>query len=267
MPPPTTLPLYQVDAFADAPFRGNPAAVCPLEAWLPDETLQAVAEENNLSETAFFVPDGEAYELRWFTPTAEVTLCGHATLASAFVLFTEIDPELEAVTFRSRGGVLRVRRDGELLRMAFPRYDPAPCDAPPDALLDGLGTEPVRVLETEKLPNYYVVLDAEETLAALEPDLRAWRGLHPHGVAVTAPGGTADFVSRYFAPSYGIPEDPVTGSIHSALTPFWAERLGRRRLRARQISRRGGELRCELGEEGVEIAGRAVLYLRGEIRI
>lgn len=267
---PATLPLYQVDAFASEVFRGNPAAVCPLREWLPDTMLQAIAEENNLAETAFFVAAGDGWELRWFTPRHEVPLCGHATLASAYVLLRHLQPELSGVCFSSASGELRVSRDGELFTLDFPAMPASPCDEVPEALLRGADVSPQEVLVVEEDPNLYVVLERRSDVAALEPDLGAWEALHPYGVVVTAPGDPddeVDFVSRYFAPSYGIPEDPVTGSIHCALAPYWAGRLGRRQLRARQLSRRGGELLCRVEGERVMLSGPAVLYLRGEITV
>ncbi len=262
------IPLHQVDAFTDRPFAGNPAAVCPLEAWLPDETLQAIAAENNLSETAFFVPrDGEpdAYDLRWFTPAAEVPLCGHATLASAHVLF-ERDPALACVRFQTReSGPLEVTRDGDLLAMDFPSAPPGPCD-PPDGLIDALGEPPDELL---KGTHYYMaVYGREADVAALAPDFPAVARAGAE-VIVTAPGDAADldFVSRFFAPSLGIDEDPVTGSAHCTLTPYWAKRLGKSKLRARQISARGGDVFCEDRGERVLLCGSAVTVIIGELKL
>ena len=257
------LPLYQIDAFAGEVFRGNPAAVCPLEEWLPDATLQAIALENNLSETAFFLPEGEAYRLRWFTPLVEVALCGHATLASAYVVFHYLRPEAASVTFRSRSGDLVVQRDEDLLAMRFPRMQTAPCDPPP-GLVEALGVAPVEVREAM---DYLVVLESEEQVRGLRPDMGRLTALPHRGTIVSAPGADCDFVSRFFAPAVGIPEDPVTGSAHCALTPYWAERLGKSSLHARQVSARGGELWCDLGEDHVRIAGRAVRYLEGTIYV
>jgi PhzF family phenazine biosynthesis protein len=256
-----------VDAFASRVFQGNPAGVCPLERWLPDGLLQAIAAENNLAETAFFVPDGEAYRLRWFTPTQEVPLCGHATIAAAFAIFARLRPELEEISFLTLSGRLTVRRDGEWLELELPRYDPVEVEQSPAALVAGLGTEPKAVLRVEEDPNYYVILADEGAIRALRPRHDVLATLHPYGVAVSAPGHDADFVSRYFAPSYGIPEDPVTGSIHAGLTPYWAARLGRSTMRAAQLSPRGGELRCRLGADRVHLAGRAAGYLEGTITV
>lgn len=260
----TDIPIYQVDAFAATLFAGNPAAVCPLEGWLDDTVLQAVAAENNLAETAFFVKKDGGYDLRWFTPTNEVELCGHATLASAFVVFRFLETEADAVVFSTRSGDLTVTRDGDRLELDFPSIPAAPCDAPV-ALLDGLRTTPSDV---RKGSNYMAVFDTADQIAALDPDMAALAKLHPAGVIATAPGdGAADFVSRFFAPSHGIPEDSVTGSAHCSLTPYWSARLGKTRLVAHQISARGGVLYCEDRGPRTGIAGEAVLYLHGTIRV
>jgi PhzF family phenazine biosynthesis protein len=256
-------PLFQVDAFADRLFAGNPAAVCVLRRWPDEAVMQAIATENNLSETAFLVGSGSEYGLRWFTPVAEVDLCGHATLASAYVLFEHFSVESREVSFETRSGRLTVRSaDDGLLRMDFPARQPEPCPEP-DGLRKALGGSPSEVL----LAADYLVRYSEETeVRDLRPDFEGLRGLKARGVIVTAPGESCDFVSRFFAPDLGIPEDPVTGSAHCTLTPYWAERLGKTSLHARQISRRGGELWCELRDGRVEISGRAVPYLSGSIR-
>jgi predicted PhzF superfamily epimerase YddE/YHI9 len=238
-----------------------------LERWLPDSLLQAIAAENNLAETAFLVDRGAGYHLRWFSPTHEVPLCGHATLAAAFVVFTFLRPGLDRVSFETLSGGLAVCRRGEWLELDLPLLVPSPVQRPPDALALGLGVEPEAVLQVDADPNYYAVVGDEDTVVGVRPRLDLLAGLHPYGVVVTALGGAADFVSRYFAPSYGIPEDPVTGSIHAALTPYWAARLGRTSLRALQLSRRGGELRCRLENGRVLVAGRTALYLEGTIEI
>lgn len=265
--------LFQIDAFALEVFQGNPAAVVPLDAWLPDAKMQAIAAENNLAETAFFVPTGDgSYHLRWFTPSQEVPLCGHATLASAFVIFTELTPSKQDVRFQTQSGLLSVRRFGEMLQMDFPKYALAPAEAPPE-LMAGLRLPPGEIFKTLAHPNseaateidYYAVYSTEAEVRALAPDFAALSRLDLLGVVVTALGDSVDFVSRYFAPRLGIPEDPVTGSTHCALTPYWAARLGRQTLRARQVSRRGGELFCEVTENRVLISGYAVKYLEGEI--
>jgi PhzF family phenazine biosynthesis protein len=261
------LRMYQVDAFTSEIFKGNPAAVVPLSQWLADAQLQAIAEESNLSETAFFVRHGQHFHLRWFTPKQEVPLCGHATLASAFIVFTVLKTSSTAVKFETLSGILNVQRRGEnLLTMDLPRLVPKPCAAPAP-LLEGLGRRPVEVLATDTDTNYYAVYEDEAAVRAIDPKLPLLANLHPYGVAVTAVGDEADFVSRYFAPGYGIPEDPVTGSIHCALTPYWSQRLGKPVLHARQVSKRGGELQCEDLQGRVLISGRAVRYLEGEIYI
>ena len=260
------LKLSQIDAFTDAVFGGNPAAVVPLDEWLPDAKMQQIAAENNLAETAFFVPEPGGYGLRWFTPTQEVPLCGHATLASAFVLFTESAPDLKAVEFHTQSGTLTVIRAGERLQMDFPRHALGPAEAP-SALLAGLGVPPCETYFVSESPNYYAVYDTEAEVRALTPNFAALSQLQALGTVVTAPGTNCDFVSRYFAPALGIPEDPVTGSTHCALAPYWAARLGKTHLFVRQVSMRGGELFCTVTDNRVLISGRAVKYLSGEIFI
>ncbi len=255
--------LYQVDAFTGRLFGGNPAAVCPLEAWLPEATMQAIAAENNLSETAFFVPEGEGFGLRWFTPAVEVDLCGHATLASAYVIFERLRREAGKVRFLTRSGELVVARDGERLRMDFPARPPQVCEAHAD-LVPALGGRPWAVLGAR---DYLVVYETAAEVAALRPDMERLKQVDRFAVIVTAPGEDCDFVSRFFAPSKGVPEDPVTGSAHCTLVPYWSGRLGKRSLYARQISARGGELWCEDAGERVSMAGEAVLYLEGRIRV
>lgn len=262
------IPLYQVDAFTTQPFTGNPAAVCPLDLWLDDGLLHKVAAENNLSETAFFVPQGAGYELRWFTPRCEVKLCGHATLASAYVILNLLKPGLEKVRFETRlSGTLTVCRDGDLLSMDFPATFAETCANAPDELIRALGpgASPSHVLEGNN--TYVVVYETESVIRNIHPDFARLEQLHPFAVAITAPGAEADFVSRYFAPSYGIPEDPVTGSSHCVLTPYWARRLGKTHLHARQLSERGGELWCETAGERVILKGNAVLIVEGSILI
>jgi PhzF family phenazine biosynthesis protein len=261
------LPFAQIDAFADRPFSGNPAAVIPLNAWLDDATLQAVAEENNLSETAFLVPDasGEVeYELRWFTPAVEVALCGHATLASGhYVLDREQDRDL--VRFRTRkSGVLEVARHGQGYLMALPAFPPVAQEVP--GLLEAFG---VAQAETLRHPRGYdlVVLDSAEAVLALTPDFRALAAIGDTLNIVTAPGTDTDVVSRVFAPAAGIDEDPVTGSAHSVLVPYWAARLGRNAFTAFQASRRGGYVRCELDGEKVILGGKCVTVIEGEFRL
>jgi len=260
------LPVFHVNAFTSRPFAGNPAAVCPLAGWLDDAMLQAVAAENNLSETAFLVPHGGHYELRWFTPRCEVKLCGHATLASAFIVLGILEAKRDEVRFGTRfSGALRVTRDGTLLAMDLPALAPWTCASPPVALTEGLGRPPAFVVQIEE--NYFAVYEHEEDVKSIRPDFHLLEQLHPAGVAITAPGDTSDFVSRYFAPSYGIAEDPVTGSTHCSLAPYWARRLGKTSLYARQVSARGGELWCDVQPERVILKGNAVLILRGELLI
>jgi predicted PhzF superfamily epimerase YddE/YHI9 len=258
------LPVFHVDAFTSRAFAGNPAAVCPLNSWLDDELLRLVAAENNLSETAFFVPRGEFYELRWFTPLCEVKLCGHATLASAFVIMQILVPKTDLVRFKTHfSGMLSVQRAGDMLAMDLPSLPPWACANPPVELAEGLGKTPASVLQIED--NYFAVYDSPEGITEIRPDFRVLEKLHPFGVAVTAPAEDCDFVSRYFAPSYGIPEDPVTGSTHCSLAPYWAQRLDKKKLHARQLSERGGELWCEVEEERVFLKGTAVLTVHGEL--
>ena len=272
------LPLYQVDAFADTLFAGNPAAVCLLTDWLPDAMLQAVALENNLSETAYLVPDRSAqaagdpaaWELRWFTPAAEVPLCGHATLASAHVLFEALGLAADRIRFRTRrSGILTVARSAEGLEMDFPAMScrEQPVEPPITA---ALGSTPDALYAGEN--DWMAVFATRRQVAGLAPDMGAVAALPTRAVIATAPAdpaldGDADFVSRMFAPALGISEDPVTGAAHCLLTPYWAARLGRTGLRARQISARGGRLVCTLDGERVRLAGRAVLYLTGTIRV
>jgi PhzF family phenazine biosynthesis protein len=257
------LPLYQVDAFSDRSFSGNPAAVVPLERWLDDRTLQAIANENNLAETAFFVREPDGYRIRWFTPQVEVDLCGHATLASAHVLFDFLDHGATTVTFASRSGPLKVTQEGGRLALDFPAKPGHRLD-PPAGFASALSGEPRELLQAM---DWMAVFETEDEVRALKPDLRALAKFETRGVIATAPGGDVDFVSRFFAPRVGVDEDPVTGSAHCMLVPFWAGRLERASLRARQISARGGELWCELRGDRVKIAGHAALYLQGTITI
>jgi predicted PhzF superfamily epimerase YddE/YHI9 len=255
------IPIYQVDAFSSAVFGGNPAAVCPLEEWLPDETLQAIAAENNLSETAYFVRTGERYALRWFTPGCEVDLCGHATLASAYVLFHELDARGDTLRFDTKSGDLAVRRDGERLAMNFPSRPPGRVEVDP-GLREAMGGEPVEILAAR---DYLLVYRSEAEVRRLTPHMDALARINRFAFIATARGEDCDFVSRFFAPAKGIPEDPVTGSAHCTLIPYWAAKLGKTTLEARQVSRRGGELFCRLAEDRVEIGGSARLFLRGRI--
>lgn len=264
------LTIYQVDAFTKEVFKGNPAAVCPLEEWLDADLMQKIALENNLSETAFFVKKNEVYEIRWFTPTFEIDLCGHATLASAFVIFEILKLENEIIKFLShKSGSLSVEKSGDVLTLDFPVRPVSPIDAP-DALFEAIGGRPKEVF---KARDYFLVYENEQQVLDLKPDFSALQkigstlDIDAHGVIVTAQGDSSDFVSRFFAPEVGVMEDPVTGSSHCNLIPFWAERLGKNELFAKQISARGGELFCELKGDRVKIGGNAVLYLKGEITI
>lgn len=253
-----TTQLYIVDSFTDTLFRGNPAAVCVLEKWLPDATLQKIARENNLSETAFFVASEQEPLLRWFTPAAEVDLCGHATLAAGFVALSFLRPTASSIIFRSQSGPLTVTKSGDLFTLEFPRRDPERVAAPPK-LLEALGLSNAEVLFAR---DYIVTLESEEALKNLKPNMSLLRELDGLGVVVTAPGETVDFTSRAFFPKIGIDEDPVTGSTHCALAPFWGARLGKSVLKARQLSERGGDIHCVVGEDLVLLSGSARLFAK-----
>lgn len=260
------LQIFQVDAFTSEPFGGNPAAVVPLGEWLADEVMLKIAAENNLSETAFFVKEGERYHIRWFTPTVEVNLCGHATLASAHVILNELKLEDAFIPFHSdRSGHLGVEKHGDKLVLDFPAYPSVEIEQS-DELAQAVGKVPSKVWETQG--NMVMLrLESEEDVRNLAPDFHALAQLEYDEVIVTAPGDDCDFASRMFAPRIGIPEDPVTGAIHCSLIPYWAEELGKNELFARQVSARGGELFCELNSGRVEIGGHARLYLKGEIYV
>jgi len=255
------LKQYQVDAFANRVFEGNPAAVCPLNAWLEDETLQAIAEENNLSETAFFVPTEKGFHLRWFTPVAEVDLCGHATLATAHVIFEVLNYHGESIKFETRSGTLAVEKKQGALAMNFPSMPPKTCP-PPKALIEGLGGNPTETLSAD---DYIAVFDSEATIRALTPNFAMLAELDLRGIVATAPGMEGDFVSRFFAPKLGIPEDPVTGSAHCELTPYWSAKLEKSILKARQVSKRGGDIQCELQGDRVILIGKAAIFMTAEI--
>ena len=257
------IPIFQVDAFSERTFSGNPAAVCPLKEWLPDPTMQAIAAENNLAETAFFVPENGVYHLRWFTPACEVDLCGHATLASAYVLFTELSANGSILRFATKSGELTVERRGELLIMDFPSRPPEKQISDP-AIIAAVGGNPVETLAAR---DYLLVYATPREVQALSPDMQALKKVDRFAFIATAPGEDCDFVSRFFAPARGIPEDPVTGSSHCTLIPYWAQKLSKTDLHARQISPRGGELFCRLHGDRVEIGGKAALFLRGELSI
>lgn len=257
--------IYQVDAFTNERFKGNPAAVCPLDSWLPDAVMQNIAAENNLAETAFVVPTGDRYEIRWFTPTVEVDLCGHATLASAYVLFKELGFAGDQVNFVShRSGPFSVTKNGSVLALNFP-VDTLSELSLSSAFAIGLSQAPRAVFKGKT--DYLFVYDSEAEIRALQPDFEALKTHPVRGIIVTAPGETTDFVSRFFGPNCGVNEDPVTGSAHTTLTPYWATVLGKTELTARQLSQRTGDLTCKLLGDRVEIAGEAVFYLRGEIYV
>ncbi len=254
------IPLYQIDAFTSKVFSGNPAGVCPLENWLSDEQMQSIAMENNLAETAFFVKQHDHYQLRWFTPKVEVDLCGHATLASAFVIFNYLDPAAQSISFQTKSGTLIVRRESDLLAMDFPARKAKPYSIDIEFFENALGALPEEILFSR---DFLVVFESEQFVRSLKPDMDLLMKLDGLGVIVTAPGDNSDFVSRFFAPKVGIPEDPVTGSAHCTLIPYWAEKLGKKKLHAFQVSPRGGELFCEDLGERVKIAGNAVRYSEG----
>jgi len=259
------IPIYQVDAFSSAVFSGNPAAVCILDEWIDDRRLQSIAAENNLSETAFLVPNKNDFELRWFTPRTEVDLCGHATLASAFVQFVCRKWSEDRIRFQTRkSGRLMVTRKSELLEMDFPAR-PAHPQASPDGLSRALGVTPEKIYGSKE--DLMVVLDSEKTVVEVQPDFAALEQMDCRSIIITAQGGQCDFVSRFFAPRVGVPEDPVTGSAHCVLIPYWATVLGKKELYARQVSKRGGELFCGLVDDRVRISGKAALYLEGTITI
>lgn len=260
----TEIPIYQVDAFTENVFAGNPAAVCPLDDWLPDETMQNIAAENNLSETAFFVRNNDHFDIRWFTPVAEIDLAGHPTLATAHVIFTEMEPCRRDIRFRSKlGDSLVVQRAKDRLLMDFPSRAPEQVNGLGD-VARALGAAPAELLRAR---DGFAVFETEARVRDLRPDMARVAGLDLHGLIVTAPGDDCDFVSRFFAPRIGIPEDPVTGSAHCTLIPYWAKRLDKTDLHARQISQRGGELFCRYRGERVEIGGHAALYMKGTIYV
>jgi PhzF family phenazine biosynthesis protein len=258
-----TLPIYQVDAFAEKLFSGNPAAIVPLESWLDAGVMQAIAMENNVSETAFFVKEGDGYSIRWFTPDFEIDLCGHATLASAYIIKTFLEPHVQEIRFATqKAGMLKTTIKDGVYTLDFPVRMPVPTDAPP-RLLDILGVN--NVVEVLRARDYFVVLPDEEAVRNTEPDYNLMKTLDAIGVIVTAKGTSADVVSRCFYPGAGIPEDPVTGSAHCNIIPYWSSKLGKTKLFARQLSPRGGALHCELAGDRVLMSGKCVLFLKGEI--
>lgn len=260
------IPVFHLNVFPNGPGSGNPAAVCVLSRWLDDGLLGKVAAENNLSATAFLVPAGNGYEIRWFSVRCELQLCGHATFAAGYVMLKLLRPELAHISFQTRlKGLVTVRKDGDLFAMDFPAAFLKPCTNPPEILKDGLGAAPEAVFEANSV--YFGVFGAQAAIESIPPKSALLEQLHPCAVCVTAPGDSADYVLRYFAPGYGLPEDPVTGSAHCALVPYWSQRLGKSRLRARQLSSRGGELWTEMAGDRVLLKGGAELTFRGSLEI
>jgi PhzF family phenazine biosynthesis protein len=257
------LTLYQIDAFASKPFEGNPAAVCPLDEWLPDKIMQSIAQENNLSETAFFIPTGDGFHIRWFTPTCEVDLCGHATLAAAYVLFNILGHKSDKIKFNSKSGMLAVTKDDERLVMDFPAQPPVLCDIPKE-IVEAFDVAPIECLKSE---DFIVVFKNEIDIESANPDFEQLKKLDLRGVIITAKSSRYDFIARFFAPKYGVPEDPVTGSAYTQLAPYWASKIGPKRFSVKQVSSRGGELSCEIVDDRVLISGKAIKYLEGKIKI
>ena len=259
----TTIPIFQLDAFTDKPFGGNPAAVCPLQEWLPDDVMQSIALENNVSDTAFYVTEGDGFLLRWFTPKIEVDLCGHATLATAWLILNELEPDRASVAFESRSGTLTVSRDGDLLAMDFPvmvaEERPAPA-----GLAEAIGIEPVKFL---KAVMNMAVLENEAVVRAVNPDFGYIKNMDGMGLIITAPGDQSDCASRYFAPHAGIDEDPVTGSAHCTIVPYWSGVLGKAQIHARQVSARSGDLYCLLEGDRVVLTGKARTVIKGTFTI
>ena len=255
--------MYQIDAFASLHFEGNPAAVCPLHEWLPDNIMQSIAEENNLSETVFFVSTDKGFHIRWFTPVSEVDLCGHATLASAYVIFNELGYNKEEIIFDSKSGPLIIKKSADWLEMDFPSQPPEKC-AIPESLKNAFQDVPVECLKSE---DYILVFDSEKTVLKAKPDLMLLSDLDLRGVVITSKSDNYDFVSRMFAPKYGIDEDPVTGSVYTELTPYWSEKLGKKRLSAKQVSKRGGEVLCVDSGNRVKISGKAIKFMQGVIEL
>ena len=257
------LNLYQIDSFTDTPFEGNPAAVIPLKTWLPDNIMQSIAEENNLSETVFFVPKNKGFHIRWFTPKTEVDLCGHATLAAAYVLFNILGYNKERIEFESKSGTLSVLQKDNWLVMDLPAQPPIPCNVP-DEIVKAFDKVPIECLRSE---DYIAVFETESDILSIKPDIDYLKKLDLRGVIITAKSRQYDFVSRFFAPKYGIDEDPVTGSAHTQLIPYWAHKLGKTNMQAKQVSSRGGEILCELYNDRVLISGKAVKFLEGKIQL
>lgn len=258
------LTLYQVDAFTGKLFGGNPAAVCPLDKWLDDALMQSIALENNLSETAFFVKEGTHYHIRWFTPLEEVPLCGHATLASSFVIFNFIEKDADKLFFNSQSGELIVEKENDLLTLNFPSSPPAACEMK-DVLLTPFKEKPIEALYAED--TYILVFETEREIREMKPDIKSITNVDSHAIITTAKGDDADFVSRFFAPKIGLDEDPVTGFAHTLLTPYWAQKLNKNKMHALQVSKRGGGLFIENLDNRVKIAGKAALYFVGKINV
>ena len=256
--------MFQVDAFTGEGLHGNRAAVCLLDEWLPDEVLQALAARHALSETAYLVPEVGAYDLRWFTPTTEVDLCGHATLASAYVVLAHLEPGRQEVAFKSRSGTLGVKREGELYVLDFPTRPSHAVQSGPE-IVDAMGLAPQEARATPR--DWLLIYESEEDVLVLAPDMLLLSAFDRPGVIATAPGEHVDFVSRFFAPGLGVPEDPVTGSAHCTLVPYWAERLGKTELHAAQLSAQGGELFCEARGERVAIGGRVEPFIEGTVEL
>ncbi|MFK7775165.1 MAG: PhzF family phenazine biosynthesis protein [Saprospiraceae bacterium] len=259
-----TQTIYQVDAFTEKIFGGNPAAVCPLENWLPDDLMQNIAMENNLAETAFYVSKDNHFELRWFTPTTEVDLCGHATLASAHVIFSNGFDKNEVIFISPRSGELRVKKDGDKYTMNFPTDILEKVEAPTE-LIEGLGISPIEVFKGKT--DFMVIVENQTIIESLQPDLRSLEKLNARGTIVTAPGREADFVSRCFFPQAGVDEDPTTGSAHTSMIPYWSNKLGKIEMTAIQLSKRKGHISCKYLNDRVEISGHAKTYLIGHIYI
>ncbi len=255
--------LYQIDAFTSTLFKGNPAAVCPLDEWLPDELMQSIAEENNLSETAFFVTESDGFHIRWFTPKSEVDLCGHATLAAAYVLCHILGYRKDKIEFDSKSGILTVTQDNEWLTMDFPAQPPVSCDIP-EEIVKAFNIAPIECLKSQDL---IVVFEREIDVELASPDFSQLMKVDLRGVAITARSDRWDFIARFFAPKYGIPEDSVTGSVYTQLAPYWASKIGTKRFRVKQVSSRGGELICEIVGDRVFISGKATKFLEGKIKI
>lgn len=257
------LTLYQIDAFANRVFEGNPAAICPLDDWLPDELMQSIAAENNLSETAYFIKTSNGYHIRWFTPTHEVDLCGHATLASAYVIFNILGYEKNEIIFESKSGLLKVTQNNDWLEMDFPSQAPVQCPIP-EQILSAFNDKPIACLKSE---DYIVVFENEESILNASPDLVILSELDLRGIAITARSKEYDFVSRFFAPNYGINEDPVTGSAFTQLIPYWSRKLNEKSLSAKQVSKRGGEVKCVDSGDRVKISGKAAKYMTATIEV